>query len=62
MNKIGPWREAYDAQQQSWRQGQVAVRKAGDLAHQAGRPLPYLSMLMDGCIEKGVDVTRGGTK
>ncbi len=35
---------------------------AVSLAHQACRPLPYLSTVMDGCIEKGLDVTAGGTK
>jgi len=54
--------EAYDKQMKYWCDRQVAVLNAVDLAHQAIRPLPYLSMLMDGCIEKGMDVTAGGTK
>ena len=30
-------------------------------AHQALRPTPLLSAMMDGCIEKGKDVVQGGT-
>ncbi|MCR5388892.1 MAG: formate C-acetyltransferase/glycerol dehydratase family glycyl radical enzyme [Lachnospiraceae bacterium] len=54
--------EAYDKQMKYWCDRQVSVLNAVDLAHQALRPLPFLSTLMDGCIEKGVDVTCGGTK
>jgi formate C-acetyltransferase len=54
--------EAYDKQMKYWCDRQVSLLNAVDLAHQALRPLPFLSMLMDGCIEKGMDVTAGGTK
>lgn len=54
--------EAYDRQMEYWCDRQVALLNAVDLAHQALRPLPLLSILMDGCVEKGVDVTAGGTK
>ena len=54
--------EAYDKQMEYWCDRQVALLNAVDLAHQALRPLPYLSILMDGCIENGKDVTMGGTK
>ncbi len=54
--------EAYDKQMKYWCDRQVAFLNAVDLAHQALRPLPYLSILMDGCIENGKDVTAGGTK
>ena len=54
--------EAYDRQMEYWCDRQVALLNAVDLAHQALRPLPYLSILMDGCIENGRDVTAGGTK
>ena len=33
-----------------------------DLAHQALKPLPYLSLLVDDCIERGVDVSAGGAR
>jgi formate C-acetyltransferase len=54
--------EAYDKQMKYWCDRQVAFLNAVDLAHQALRPLPYLSILMDGCVENGKDVTAGGTK
>ncbi len=54
--------DAYDKQMEYWCQRQRALLNAVDITHQLLRPLPYLSQLMDGCIEKGVDVTAGGTK
>ena len=54
--------EAYDAQMKYWCDRQVAYLNAVDLAHQAVRPLPLLSILMDNCIESGTDVVNGGTK
>jgi pyruvate formate-lyase/glycerol dehydratase family glycyl radical enzyme len=54
--------EAYDKQMAYWCDRQVALLNAVDLAHQALRPLPFLSVLMDGCIENGKDLTSGGTK
>lgn len=54
--------EAYDRQMEYWCDRQVAYLNAADTAHQILRPLPYLSTLMDGCVERGVDVTAGGTK
>jgi pyruvate formate-lyase/glycerol dehydratase family glycyl radical enzyme len=54
--------EAYDRQMEYWCDRQVALLNAVDLAHQELRPLPFLSILMDGCIESGKDVTAGGTK
>jgi pyruvate formate-lyase/glycerol dehydratase family glycyl radical enzyme len=54
--------EAYDRQMKYWCDRQVTVLNAVDIAHQQLRPLPFLSSLMEGCIEKGTDVTAGGTK
>jgi len=54
--------ESYDKQMKYWCDKMVAVLNAVSLAHQALRPLPFLSTLMDGCVEKGLDVTGGGTK
>ncbi len=54
--------EAYDRQMKYWCDRQVAVLNAVDIAHQQLRPLPFLSTLMEGCIEKGLDITAGGTK
>ena len=33
-----------------------------DLTHQRLKPLPYLSLLVEDCIEKGVDVSAGGAR
>ncbi len=54
--------DAYDKQMAYWCDRQVALLNAVDLAHQELRPLPFLSILMDGCLENGKDVTAGGTK
>jgi len=54
--------EAYDKQMKYWCDRQVAYLNAVDIAHQAVRPLPLLSILMDNCIESGTDVVNGGTK
>lgn len=53
---------AYDCQMKYWCDKLVAVLNAVDLAHQTVKPLPYLSLLIDECIEKGIDVTAGGAK
>lgn len=52
--------ESYDRQMQYWCDRLVSCVDKIDLAQQALKPLPYLSLLMDDCIERGVDVTRGG--
>ena len=54
--------ESYDKQMKYWCDQMVSLLNAVDIAHQNVRPLPYLSTVMYGCIEKGVDVTKGGTK
>lgn len=54
--------EAYDKQMKYWCDRQVAVLNAIDIAHQQLKPLPYLSSVMEGCIENGKDITSGGTK
>ncbi|MEM2735340.1 MAG: glycyl radical protein [Candidatus Bathyarchaeia archaeon] len=40
----------------------VAMLNAWDLAHQERAPTPYLSLLVDDCIEKGIDITAGGAR
>ncbi len=54
--------EAYDKQMRYWCDRQIAVLNAVDLAHQEMKPLPYLSSVMEGCIETGKDITAGGVK
>lgn len=40
----------------------IAMLNAWDLAHQERAPTPYLSLLVDNCIEKGIDITAGGAR
>ncbi|MDR1589125.1 MAG: formate C-acetyltransferase/glycerol dehydratase family glycyl radical enzyme [Oscillospiraceae bacterium] len=52
--------ESYDRQMEYWCNILVTLINKNDLVHQRLKPLPYLSLLIEGCLEKGVDVTRGG--
>lgn len=55
-------KEAYDKQMKYWVDRLVSFLNALDIAHQTRKPLPYLSVLIEDCIDKGVDVTAGGAK
>lgn len=55
-------KQSFEKQMDYWCTQMCTLLNAVDFAHQALRPLPFLSTVMDGCIEKGVDVTKGGTK
>ncbi len=52
--------ESYDRQMKHCCDIMVASINKMDLAHQRLKPLPYLSLLIDDCIEKGQDVSCGG--
>jgi len=52
---------AYDKQMEYWCDRQIAFLNAVDIAHQTVYPLPLLSQFMDGCVERGTDITHGGT-
>ena len=52
--------ESYDRQMQYWCDSMVSCINKMDYAHQRLKPLPYLSLLVDDCIEKGQDVSCGG--
>ncbi|TEB05716.1 4-hydroxyphenylacetate decarboxylase large subunit [Pelotomaculum schinkii] len=54
--------EAYDRQMKYWCDRMVKFLNAIDIVHQEIKPLPYLSLLNEDCIEKGMDVTAGGAK
>jgi pyruvate formate-lyase/glycerol dehydratase family glycyl radical enzyme len=54
--------EAYDKQMKYWVDRMVASIEIMDRAHRELKPLPYLSALIDDCIERGVDVTAGGAR
>ena len=55
-------RESYDKQMKYWCDLMVSCIHKIDLVHQRLKPLPYLSLLIDDCIDKGVDVTAGGAR
>jgi len=51
---------SYDKQMKYWCDALISLINKCDMAHQRLKPLPYLSLLIEGCIEKGVDVSVGG--
>jgi len=55
-------KEAYRKQMKYWVDNLVKAEIAMDVAHQTIKPLPYLSLLIEDCTEKGVDVTAGGAR
>lgn len=52
--------DSYDKQMKYWVDQMIAGIEIMDRVHQEMKPLPYLSALINDCIEKGVDVTAGG--
>ena len=52
--------ESYDKQMKYWCDVLITLINKNDMAHQRLKPLPYLSLLIEGCIEKGMDVSAGG--
>ncbi len=55
-------KEAYDTQMKYWVDILVSFLNKEDIAHQTRKPLPYLSMTIEDCIDKGMDVTAGGAR
>ena len=55
-------RESFDKQMKYWCDLMVSCIHKIDLTHQRLKPLPYLSLLIDDCIDRGVDVTAGGAR
>ncbi len=53
---------AYDSQMKYWCDLMTRCINIMDLAHQQLKPLPYLSLLVDDCIDRGLDVSAGGAK
>ncbi|MCL2200390.1 MAG: formate C-acetyltransferase/glycerol dehydratase family glycyl radical enzyme [Oscillospiraceae bacterium] len=52
--------ESFDKQLKYWCDILITLINKNDLTHQRLKPLPYLSLLIEGCIEKGMDVSAGG--
>jgi pyruvate formate-lyase/glycerol dehydratase family glycyl radical enzyme len=55
-------KEAYVKQMSYWVDRLVKAEICMDIAHQKLKPLPYLSLLVEECTEKGLDVTAGGAR
>lgn len=52
--------KSYDLQMKYWCDNLITLINKNDMTHQRLKPLPYLSLLIEGCIEKGVDISAGG--
>ncbi|MDR0490355.1 MAG: formate C-acetyltransferase/glycerol dehydratase family glycyl radical enzyme [Oscillospiraceae bacterium] len=52
--------ESYDKQMKYWCDALVTLINKNDMTHQRLKPLPYLSLLIEGCLEKGMDISAGG--
>lgn len=53
--------ESVDKQFKYWNDQMCSTMNIVDRAHRERKPLPYVSAFFDGCLEKGIDVTAGGT-
>ncbi|MCR5388893.1 MAG: formate C-acetyltransferase/glycerol dehydratase family glycyl radical enzyme [Lachnospiraceae bacterium] len=54
--------ESYDKQMEFWCDNMISTINKMDLAQQRLKPLPYLSLLIDDCVAKGMDVSCGGAR
>lgn len=52
--------DSFDKQMKYWCDMLISCINKIDIAQQRLKPLPYLSLLVDGCVEKGMDITAGG--
>jgi len=52
--------DAYSKQLEYWVKLAVTFLNAEDVVHSRLKPLPYVSAIIDGCIDKGIDVSAGG--
>lgn len=55
-------KEAYEKQVKYFVHLAQEFNNAEDAAHQITKPLPFLSTVVEPCIERGIDVTAGGAK
>lgn len=53
---------SFRAQMKYWCDMMLSCINKIDIAQQRMKPLPYLSLLMDDCLEKGLDITAGGAR
>lgn len=52
--------DSYKKQLEYWINKAATFMIAEDVVHSRLKPLPYVSMLIQGCIDKGIDVSAGG--
>lgn len=52
--------DSFDKQMEYWTAHIMSMLNKLDHSHQELKPLPFLSTVMEGCIESGVDVSAGG--
>ena len=55
-------KKAYEIQMEYWVDRMVSFINATEIAHRRLKPLPYVSLLIEDCIDKGKDVMAGGAK
>lgn len=55
-------KEAFEVQMEYWVKQMASFVIACDIAHARYKPVPYASLLIENCIEKGKDLTEGGAK
>lgn len=60
MKNFEEFKIAFDEQMKYWIDRMISSINTMDVCHQRLKPLPYLSLIMDDCVERGVDVSAGG--
>ncbi|MCI8991595.1 MAG: formate C-acetyltransferase/glycerol dehydratase family glycyl radical enzyme [Eubacterium sp.] len=55
-------KKAFEIQLKYWIDCMVSTLNTMDLVHQKNKPLPYLSLLVNDCIDKGQDISSGGAR
>ena len=62
MKSFEEVKAAFDRQMAYWCDRMVSTINTMDYVHQRNHPLPYLSLLINDCTEKGVDISAGGAR
>lgn len=60
MKSFDEFKDAFSRQMKYWVDRCLFMINVQDMVHQRLKPLPYLSLIMDDCVERGIDVTAGG--
>lgn len=62
MKSFDEVKNAFEVQLKYWVDRMISTIRTMDLVHQKNKPLPYLSLLINDCTEKGVDISAGGAR